>query len=113
MAEVEAIAAGKRAAVMIDRYLCGEEFHQPAVARLPRVLVEPDDTSTETAEAAERVVQPGIPVEARKHSFAEVEGSLAEEEAIRETRRCLRCDLEFTRPTAESVDCERVDADVV
>ena len=109
---VEAIAAGKRAAVMIDRYLCGEEFHQPAVARLPRVLVEPDDTSTETAEAAERVVQPSIPVEARKHSFAEVEGSLSEEEAIREVGRCLRCDLEFTRTTAEPVGCECIGGDV-
>ncbi|MFB0516109.1 MAG: FAD-dependent oxidoreductase [Candidatus Neomarinimicrobiota bacterium] len=108
---VDAIAAGKKAAVMIDRYLCGEEFSRPAVARLPRVLVEPDDTSTETAGVAERVVQPSIPVEARKHSFAEVEGSLSEEEAIRETRRCLRCDLEFTRTIAEPVIEVSVDGD--
>jgi hypothetical protein len=33
----------------------------------------------------------------RVRNFAEVEATLTADEAAREARRCLRCDLEFTR----------------
>ena len=103
---VEAIAAGKKAAAMIDRYLRGEELIRPSIARLPRVLVEPVDVGAAEAGAASRVLQRRIQVEARERNFSEVEETLSEEEANREAGRCLRCDLEFTRDAAEPVHRE-------
>jgi NADH-quinone oxidoreductase subunit F len=96
---VDAIAAGKKAALMIDRWLRGEELERPAVApRLPDVYVEPVSLSEEELEEADRVPVPVIPAESRKRNFDEVELPLSVEEATREARRCLRCDLEFTKP---------------
>jgi len=95
---VDAIAAGKKAALMIDRWLRGEELEQPAMARLPDIYVEPVLLSEEELEKADRVSVPVIPAESRKRSVSEVELSLSVEDATREARRCLRCDLEFTQP---------------
>jgi NADH-quinone oxidoreductase subunit F len=98
---VEAIAAGKKVAVMIERYLRGEEMRQPIERHLPRVYVEPLDMEAEELLPSERAETPRAPVEWRKRGFAEVEMSLSVEEAAREAKRCLRCDLEFTRPKEE------------
>ena len=38
-------------------------------------------------------------------SFAEVEKPLSVEQATREARRCLRCDLEFTQPEEHEAEC--------
>ncbi len=94
---VRAIAAGKKAAVMIERYLQGEELRQPSRAYLPKVYVEPLMLSEEDARDAKRAVPPSVPIKDRKASFSEVEMTLSEDDAIYEARRCLRCDLEFTR----------------
>ena len=101
---VDAIAAGKRAAVMIDRYINGQEMKQPPEVTLPKVYVEPIEGSEELA-GTERVDTPRASVQWRKRGFAEVEMSLSVEEAQREACRCLRCDLEFTRP-AEADELE-------
>jgi NADH-quinone oxidoreductase subunit F len=93
---VDAIAAGKRAAVMVERYLKGEEMKKVPMRHLPKIYVEPLPMEEATAEG--RAETPRAPVEWRCRGFAEVEMSLSEEEACREARRCLRCDLEFTRP---------------
>jgi NADH-quinone oxidoreductase subunit F len=96
---VNAIADGKRAALMIDRYLRGEDLVQPAAPQLPEIYVEPVEISEEEEmELLQRVVIPRASVEWRKRGFAEVEMSLTEEEAQKEAQRCLRCDLEFTQP---------------
>ena len=94
---VEAIAAGKKAAVMIDRCLRGEALRKPAVPRLPQVLVEPVD-GADAIGRADRAAPPCLPIDVRRRSFAEVELSLSQDDASQEARRCLRCDLEFTRP---------------
>ncbi|MGQ9560345.1 MAG: NADH-ubiquinone oxidoreductase-F iron-sulfur binding region domain-containing protein [Candidatus Oleimicrobiaceae bacterium] len=91
---VDAIADGKRAATMIDRYVRGEQLQQPPEVRLPKVYVPPVPVSEEIA-AARRVETPRASVEWRKRGFAEVEMSLTPEEAAREASRCLRCDLDF------------------
>ena len=39
-----------------------------------------------------------VPAALRKENFDEVELSFTVEDATKEARRCLRCDLEFTRP---------------
>lgn len=98
---VDAIAAGKRAAVMIDRYLKGEKLKQLPAVRLPKVYVEPAEVSEEYDGALNRVDTPRAEVEWRKRGFAEVEMSLTVKEAMCEARRCLRCDLEFTKPKTE------------
>ncbi len=95
---VDAIADGKKAAVMIARYLRGEEMKQPSAARLPRVYVEPCVLPEEELSRIRRAEPPTLPVELRKRSFSEVELALSEEDAARESKRCLRCDLEFTQP---------------
>ena len=99
---VEAIADGKRAAVVIDRYLRGEELTVPPEVRLPEVFVEAAEVSKEEAPEAARAEPRRIAAEKRKNNFAEVELGLAEGAARAEARRCLRCDLEFTRPEGEA-----------
>jgi len=98
---VEAIAAGKRAAGVIHQYLSGEEMKMVYSAPLPGVYVEPAAIDERDRGDGGRAKTPLIPVESRRRNFAEVEGSLSIEEAMREARRCLRCDLEFTHPNDE------------
>ncbi|MFB3854207.1 MAG: FAD-dependent oxidoreductase [Vicinamibacterales bacterium] len=100
---VQAIAAGKKAAMVIDRYLRGEELvSRPAAPRLPQVYVEPVAAGGE-ATKVDRVAPPTLPPDVRKRSFAEVELAITAEDARREAARCLRCDLEFTRPAQQVV----------
>jgi len=98
---VEAIAAGKKAAVMIDRYVRGADLLEPALPVLPSIYIEPATPAGEDAEEGGRTETPRAAAEWRKRNFAEVEVSLSAEEARREACRCLRCDLEFTRPKEE------------
>lgn len=98
---VEAIAAGKKAAVMIDRLLRGLELKQPPKPILPELFIEPAVEEEGMAEVG-RVKPPHTPPTKRKGSFVEVELCLGETEARQEARRCLRCDLEFTTPDTES-----------
>jgi NADH-quinone oxidoreductase subunit F len=95
---VDAIADGKRAAGMIDRFLRGKPLVDRARAHLPCVYVEPASGREGETDAGDRIETPRAPAEWRTRSFAEVEVSLTEQEAQCEARRCLRCDLEFTRP---------------
>jgi NADPH-dependent glutamate synthase beta subunit-like oxidoreductase len=95
---VDAIAAGKKAAIVIERYLRGEELVQPAAPRIPKIYIEPEKVDESKEQDASRAEQPVISLKSRKSGFDEVELSLDEENAIREAGRCLRCDLEFTQP---------------
>ncbi|MCX5906737.1 MAG: FAD-dependent oxidoreductase [Deltaproteobacteria bacterium] len=101
---VSAIAAGKRAAAMIDQYLRGKDLRKPTGIKLPEVFVEPVPVSDPEITSARRVEPHWIPAESRVRSMAEVEQTLSAEEAAREARRCLRCDLDFTQqPAVEPV----------
>ncbi|HUT94596.1 MAG TPA: FAD-dependent oxidoreductase [Thermoguttaceae bacterium] len=93
----DAIAAGKAAAAVIDRYLRGRQLQEPSQARLPEVFLEPAPLDEEQRDELARAEPATIPVEARRKSFAEVELVLSEQEATTEARRCLRCDLRFTQ----------------
>ncbi|UCD64427.1 MAG: FAD-dependent oxidoreductase, partial [Candidatus Zixiibacteriota bacterium] len=95
---VDSIAAGKRAALMIDRFIRREELKQPEEPKLPRVYVEPMAAEEEEGPPAGRVETPRAPAAWRARNFSEVEVSLSVDEAMCEARRCLRCDLEYTRP---------------
>jgi len=107
---VNAIAAGRKAAAVIDRYIHGKELVEPPKVKLPAVFVEPAVVSDEELEDAQRVEPPTLNAKSRKTNFAEVERQLSVEQASREARRCLRCDLEFTqRSENEEADCVAVE----
>jgi NADH-quinone oxidoreductase subunit F len=96
---ISAIAAGKDAAVMIDRWLHGRQLKRLPKVVLPSVFVAPPVEAEEPdAAPAARVHQPCLGAAARRGSFAEVELGVSDEDALREARRCMRCDLEFTHP---------------
>jgi len=95
---IDAIAAGKRAAVMIDRYLAGRQLRVLPRVALPTVYVEPVGDSEADGARAARIQPAHLGVGERRRSFDEVELCVAERDALCEARRCLRCDLEFTQP---------------
>ena len=101
---VDSIAAGKRAAEMIDRYLNGEEMKASVVPKLPRVHVEPVESGAQEPFESKRAHPPLLSVESRRSSFAEVEMPLSAEDAVREAGRCLRCDLAFTQPASDDAE---------
>ena len=105
----DAIAAGKKAAAIIDRYLRGEELTEPPRVKLPGVFIEPAVVSDEENGEVTRVEPATLSAKSRKKSFTEVELPLSVEQATLEARRCLRCDLEFTRyKEDERTECTAV-----
>ncbi len=85
---VEAVAAGERAAVGIDRFLTGKDH---AFWRdLQEVDTFFDPEASPSDERREHL--PLIPVERRCNNFDEVEQPWREAVAIRQAQRCLRCD---------------------
>jgi NADH-quinone oxidoreductase subunit F len=103
---VEAIADGKKAAVMIERFLKKEPLLQPEARRVPHIYVEP--VIDEEALNSARVDTPRAAADWRRRNFAEVEVTLSQTEAQRESLRCLRCDLEFTKPLPKKQDPARI-----
>ena len=85
---VEAIAAGERAAVAIGRMLAGEDqsfwrgYHDAGASFDPDA--DPVPWSRERLQT--------IPLEKRRQNFAEVEQPWNEATAVRQAKRCLRCD---------------------
>jgi len=101
---VDALAAGKRAAAMIDKYLSGEPLEHTYRPNLPEFYLEPVEVSPEEAAQGVRVEPKAVDPGERVKSFREVEMTISEADAVREARRCLRCDLEFTQHEDE-VEC--------
>jgi len=95
---VNAIAAGKRAALMIDRYVKGEVLKMSYEPIRPTRYVEPLAIPDEVLAELRRVELPTITLEERRAGFTEVELCLSESDALNEAKRCFRCDLEFTKP---------------
>jgi NADH-quinone oxidoreductase subunit F len=92
---IDAIAAGRRAAIAIDKYLKGDTSRVEIYDLKVGVIGElPGQEIEEAWEVQPRRVEPVLAVGERKASFAEVELSFSEEEARQEAKRCLRCDLE-------------------
>ncbi|ROL60980.1 hypothetical protein D9V86_08170 [Bacteroidetes/Chlorobi group bacterium ChocPot_Mid] len=100
---VDAIAAGKRAAIMIDRYINGEDLNQPVPRQFPKDYIPPITADNETDLEEKRIKLPVIPVKQRVKTLDEVEMTLSESDARKEAMRCLRCDLDFTYKLQERV----------
>lgn len=87
---IEAIAAGKKAAISINRYLKGQPLKENGegeeVVSVERVLKEKD-----FVEQKARVEITTLPIERRGSTFREIERVLEEKEAIQEAKRCLAC----------------------
>jgi len=92
---IDAIAAGRRAAIAIEKYLKGDTSRVQIYDLKTGVVGKlPDQEIEEVWEVQPRVAVPTLPVQERKVSFAEIELSFSEERARQEAKRCLRCDLE-------------------
>ena len=93
---VKAAAAGKTAAESIDRYLQGIPLQRQYEVHFPTENVPTlQFTMKELEELAvqKRVKPKTLPISERIGNFREVEQTLTPEEAIKEARRCLRCDV--------------------
>ncbi len=92
---IDAIAAGRRGAMAIDKYLRGDtsrvQIYDLRVGGIGETVAEEME---ETWEAQPRVDMPQLPPQERKGSFQEIELGFSEERARQEAKRCLRCDLE-------------------
>ena len=86
---IEAIAHGRLAAISIDKYLGGEGDIDETLAP-PEEVMKPLEESEEEL----RVEIPAPPAKERINNFENVELGLSPKMAIKEAKRCLRCDLE-------------------
>jgi len=90
---VDALAAGKRAAFGIDRYLSKKRKDRPFEEHLKDmgvIMVVPTDTTVKN-----RIKMLRVEVKDRIDSFIEVELGFTEEHAKEECARCLRCDVKL------------------
>jgi heterodisulfide reductase subunit A-like polyferredoxin len=86
---IEAMAAGRKAAISIDRFLKGEDINVNRENEGPSDdYVESDITGVISVP---QVKMQTLPLSKRKASFDEVELGFSEEQAISEANRCLNC----------------------
>jgi formate dehydrogenase beta subunit len=88
---ISAIAAGRKGAIAIDKYLGGSGIIDEELA----TVEEPEAwLGCEPGFAhQQRQKMPCLPLEQRLDNFSEVENGYSEESAIKEAQRCLQCDL--------------------
>jgi NADH-quinone oxidoreductase subunit F len=91
---IEAMSHGKRAAAHIHNVLTGKDLAGIYPRTRPSFYVKPVILSDKEVEEARRPAMPSLPASKRRKNFSEVDLSLKKSEAIKEARRCLRCDLE-------------------
>ena len=90
----DAMAHGKIAAQMIEKYIRGEKLERKYEVTRPILRVEPVQLSEEELESLKRPEMLSLPASERISNFEEVELGFTESEALCEAKRCLRCDLE-------------------
>jgi len=87
---IEAIAAGRKGAMSIDKYLGGNGV-------IDEVLAPPQEKAPPLtrAEKGRRVHPHELSVDERMSNFKEVELELSKDMAVKEAVRCLKCDLAY------------------
>ena len=85
---IEAVAAGELAAVGIDEYLSGEKHAFWRENKKTDTFFDPDDEPAPFPRKSMTL----LAAERRKNNFDEVEQVWTEGEAVRQAKRCLRCD---------------------
>ncbi|MFH1538183.1 MAG: FAD-dependent oxidoreductase [bacterium] len=88
---IQAIAAGKNAAVSIARYLNGEKLDAPRHEDELKEATPIDESKLKSAVKAPRQSGGVLPAEIRRGSFIEMEKPLTPEQAMAEAKRCLQC----------------------
>ncbi|UCH22004.1 MAG: FAD-dependent oxidoreductase [Deltaproteobacteria bacterium] len=102
---IDAIAAGRRAAISIDKYLGGdgvlkfEKWNSECAASNPAYDGKREPGFAEL----KRVDPPILPVSQRHGGFPEVDLCYSDEAVLKETHRCLHCDLEICLAKKEPV----------
>jgi heterodisulfide reductase subunit A len=96
---VVAVAAGKEAAISIDRYLRGVSLTEERQITPKKV----ENVSTEGVKPKARAAMPLLQIGERKGSFAEVEQGFDDNTAIEEAKRCLNCGV-----CSECLECVKV-----
>ena len=98
---IEAIAAGKRAAGSIDRFLGGDGVIESPGRQVADCKAENPDASSYDGNREkgfadlQRVPIPTLPLDDRHNGFPEVDLCLDDEQAQAEAKRCLECDFEW------------------
>jgi len=95
---IAAVAAGKEAAISIERYIEGVDLKEGRPTPIKRVK----EVSKEGVEIKARSTMPTLETEKRK-DFAEVELGFDENMAIEEAKRCLNCGV-----CSECMECVKV-----
>jgi len=90
---IEAVAAGRKACISIDRYLGGSGNIDEALAPVDKGV--PKVGRISNFSQRKRVGIPTLPPEQRKASFAKVELGFSDEAGAGEALRCMGCDLRF------------------
>jgi len=98
---LEAMRAGKIAAESIHRYLRGLPLRKEYPLAETKFEVPPVEIGEEELSSMSRPQMPTLAVSERAANFKEVELGFSQEIAVREARRCLRCDLESIRLRGE------------
>jgi hypothetical protein len=88
---IEAIGGGRRAARAIHLYLMGEEVTPVPRSLRKQHIRESLFTSVEGVVRSKRTPMPELPVGERIVSFVESDLVISEDDAIRESGRCLNC----------------------
>jgi heterodisulfide reductase subunit A-like polyferredoxin len=88
---IEAVAAGKEAAISIDRYLRGQDLGEGRQEPKPEKAKYEEIYANQPKASRERMER--IPLEERLKGFSEVKKGFSEEQARREALRCLNCGL--------------------
>lgn len=91
---VDAMSAGKVAAKSIEKYLERKSPVREYRLSRPSIYVEAVELGEEEIMKAKRPKMPTLSISARKKNFKEVDLGFTKEMAIKEARRCLRCELE-------------------
>jgi NADPH-dependent glutamate synthase beta subunit-like oxidoreductase/NAD-dependent dihydropyrimidine dehydrogenase PreA subunit/ferredoxin len=90
---IDAVAAGRKAAMSMDRFLGGsgdiDEVLTPVAEGVPRV------GRIQNFAQRKRVSVPKVAAPERKQSFAKVELGYTDEQGAEEALRCMGCDLRF------------------
>ena len=97
---IEAMSDGAQAAMGIHSYLSGEAVPEPSVPQRTFVTEQEAEMieGTLLQEVTPRTCVTCMSVTERINGFGEVEQAFAVEVAMREARRCLRCDLAPVEP---------------
>jgi NADPH-dependent glutamate synthase beta subunit-like oxidoreductase/Pyruvate/2-oxoacid:ferredoxin oxidoreductase delta subunit len=88
---VDAIAEGRRGAILIDKFLGGVGDLSEFSSKKETACLWSGSDGVYTRH--DRIVIPHVPAEERVGSFSEVAGGIDRLSAVAEARRCLQCDL--------------------